>query len=707
METKKSSLARDKLFYIVTLCTFCLCLVGQGKGTGYAAGLLIADGGFGGTLEIVEHGVQVTINNGIAVTQVDQVFLNKENRQVEALYTFPVPNGASVSNFSMWINGKEMVGEVLEKKRAREIYNSYKQRRRDPGLLEQTNYKTFEMRIFPIPPKAKQKVQITYYQELIFDHDWATYVYPLATTTKTQISNRVTGRFSVSAHIKSQVPIAAVQSPSHDNDFLMTNHTQHYHEASLENRDGDLARDVVLAFQTKRPVTGLDLLTSKSDEEDGFFSLTLRAGQELEKSQTGADYVFILDISGSMANEGKLGRSVHSLEAFIRNLGADDRFEVITFNKRPYTLFNQLQSAKQESIEKAVSFLNSQEARGGTSLQPAIATAYKYGTADRPLHTVILSDGMTDQDERRVLMEMIQSRPENTRLFCIGVGNEINRSLLQQMAERAGGLAAFLSRGDDFDRQAKAFRRKLMHPIATNLQISFSGIEVYDIEPETLPNLYHGMPVTLYGRYKGQDRATIDVTAEVNGRSTSTTLEMDFPGQDRENPEIERMWAWHRMERLKRMHEMNGNQELLDEIVRLGEGFSITSEYTSFLVLENDAEYKRWKIERRNAVRIERDRAAQLRLRQELQALRAQAMDAIGPVDENSITSNTLLPVQIQPPDIPSTDVILPTPLQEQARPSRSVNLPRFRGGGAMDPISALLGVALAGGAFWQRRKKK
>ena len=149
-----------------------------------AAGLLIADGGFGGVLEIREHTVDVTINNGVAVTRVAQIFRNTENRQVEALYSFPVPKGASVANFSMWINGKEMVGEVVEKERAREIYNSYKRQRRDPGLLEQVDYKTFEMRIFPIAANADQRVEITYYQELDVDHDWAHYVYPLATACR-------------------------------------------------------------------------------------------------------------------------------------------------------------------------------------------------------------------------------------------------------------------------------------------------------------------------------------------------------------------------------------------------------------------------------------------------------------------------------------------------------------------------------------------
>src|SRR6266566_2968551 len=160
-----------------------------------AAGLLIADGGLGGVLEIKEQTVAVTINGGIAVTTVNQIFQNTEDRQVEALYTFPVPKGASVANFSMWINGKEMVGEVLEKKRAREIYNSYRQMRRDPGLLEQTDFKTFEMRVFPVPPRAEQRVQITYYQELDVDNDWATYVYPLASTTRKDVNQKTTGKF--------------------------------------------------------------------------------------------------------------------------------------------------------------------------------------------------------------------------------------------------------------------------------------------------------------------------------------------------------------------------------------------------------------------------------------------------------------------------------------------------------------------------------
>ena len=231
------------------------------------AGLLIADNGFGGVLEIKEHSVHVTLNNGVAVTEVTQVFLNTEDRQVEALYTFPVPRGASVSNFSMWINGKEMIGEVLEKKRAREIYESYKQVRRDPGLLEQTDYRTFEMRIFPIGPKAEQKVQIVYYQELDFDHDWTRYVYPLATSTRKGLNSRTTGKFALTVDAKSEVPIVKMQSPSHERDFAIAKHAENYYQASMEIRGGDLSRDVVIEYHAARPRTGVDMIASRQDRK--------------------------------------------------------------------------------------------------------------------------------------------------------------------------------------------------------------------------------------------------------------------------------------------------------------------------------------------------------------------------------------------------------------------------------------------------------
>ena len=674
-----------------------------------AAGLLVADGGFGGVLEIRDHDVDVTINNGVAVTTVDQTFLNTEQRTVEALYTFPVPAGASVANFSMWINGQEMVGEVVEKERARQIYETYKQqpRPKDPGLLEQTDYKTFEMRIFPIPAGAEQRVRVTYYQELQPDHDWATYVYPLATVAtasgRTDLDQRATGRFALRMQVKNEIPIVEMTSPSHGQDFAIADHSEFFHEASLETDGGDLSRDVVLAYRATRPKTGIDLVTSKPQGEDGYFLLTLTAGEELAQLDQGMDYVFVLDVSGSMANDGKLNLSRRSIDAFVDVLGPDDRFEVMTFNVKPTPLFGQLAAADDAGKGRATEFLRSQQARGGTILAPAMTTAYRYADAggDRPLVVVILSDGMTEQGERQELLQLISQRPQNARVFAVGVGNEVNRALLSQMAEDAGGLAAFVSQGDDFDRQAQAFRRKLTRPVATDVAIRVDGVEVYDTEPQKLANLYHGAPLRLYGRYKDGGDAKVTLTGNVLGREITQSVDVELPERqaDRDaNPEIERMWAWHKVDRLLKEADRVGSRDsVIDEIVRLGEGYSIVTEYTSFIVLENDGEYRRWKIDRKNATRLERDRTAQAALREQLDQLRRDAAARLGPAAPTS----TQQIAQAVDPNQP----LAQAPQQPATPPSQrgwdinvggNSNRGGGGGGGAIDPVMGFVMLALA-----------
>lgn len=674
-----------------------------------AAGILIAEGPFGTSqLAIQEQTVRVTINNGIAVTHITQVFQNAENRQVEALYSFPVPRGASVSNFSMWINGKEMTGEVIEKERAREIYDSYKQRRQDPGLLEQTSYRTFEMRVFPIAPMGQQRIQVTYAQQLDFDHDTATYVYPLATSTRRDFRSTSAGKFSFTLDARSAVPFADMRSPSHEKDFAIARHGENYQQASLELTDGSLARDVVVNYTMRRPVTGIDVITSRQDGEDGYFLLTLTAGEELAPLASAMDYVFVLDISGSMQDDGKLATSRKSLEAFINALGKDDRFEVLTFNNGANALFSSLHPADEDNKVKAETFLGSQQARGGTVLSPAMNAAYRYRGTDaaRPLNVVLLSDGLTEQGENSGLIKLIRGRPENTRVFCIGVGNDVNRALLEQMANDAGGLAAFISREDDFTRQAQAFQRKLTRPVATDLKIDVGGAGVYDVEPATLPNLYFGAPVRMYGRYKKPGASQVTVSGMVNGQALRKSVEIDLPAADPANPEIERMWAWQRVDRLQKEADAQGSRSpIIPEIIRLGEGYSIVTEYTSFLVLENDAEYQRWKIDRRNALRITRDKTAQERVQAQLAKIREENV-AIGPAESVKTLSAAAAPGN-PPPNAPAFAANPATP--SAPRQSRDIGGGGGGGGGggAIDPLTAGFALGVGGLALLARRRSK
>ena len=571
------------------------------------------------------------------------------------------------------------------------------------------------MRIFPIPAGAEQRVKITYAQELDYDHDTATYVYPLATVATSTAGPQTADRFSLSLEAKSEVPIVEMQSPSHGEEFAIVKHSDMYWQASLERRQGDLSRDLVVVHKTERAHTGVDLVASKHSGEDGYFLLTMTAGKELEGTSLGSDYVFVLDISGSMAEDGKLALSRGSVERFVAALDGQDSVELIAFNVRPTTLFGSLQPATAETKAAAEQFLKAQRGVGGTILRPALETAYRYHRSDRPLNVVILSDGMAEQTEQAVLVQLIGQRPAGVTVFCVGVGNEVNRPLLTQLAEEAGGLVAFVSAGDDFERQAQAFRRKLVRPAAKQVKLTFNGGDVYDLEPPVLPNLYYGQPIRMYGRYRNSGPVKLQVQAEIQGSLMEQKVDVDLPSAEESNPQIDRMWASHRVERLLNKQRAGATDDQVSEVVRLCEGYSIVSQYASFLVLENDAEYQRWQIARRNATRIERDRGAQAALRQKLDELQRQASAQLGPREPaDAMTASNEAQSQATPATQPglntSTSIgnnTFAAPPQNPGQVSQGGGGGGGGGGGAIDPLTALLGIGMAGMGLASRYRKR
>jgi Ca-activated chloride channel family protein len=339
-----------------------------------------------------------------------------------------------------------------------------------------------------------------------------------------------------------------------------------------------------------------------------------------------------------------------------------------------------------------------------------MTAAYKYADKERPLNVILLSDGLTEQQERAGLMQLIASRPAQSRVFCIGVGNDVNRGLLEQLANDSGGLAAFVSREDNFERQAAGFRRKLMRPVASDIALDFGNAQVYDVEPRKLPNLYHGMPVRLYGRYRGAGPVKLTLASNVSGKAVKQAVDLDFPQEDPANPEIERMWAWKRVDRLMNGADAGGTQtNVLDEIIFLGQRYSIATQYTSFIVLENDAEYRRWQIDRRNLLRLSRDRAAQTQLASKLEAMRNKAASELGPMTEQDKAAPTSTSPQTPAStDAASTPANVPSQSLTPNRNRQDVNLPvGGGGGGAIDPLSAGAVLLFAGIGFVIHRRGK
>src|SRR5262249_25337021 len=152
----------------------------------------------------LSHTVTAAIEDQVAVTRVEQTFRNHTDRQLEATYVFPVPKGASVRKFSMWVDGKEVPGELVEAKEARRIYTSIVQRTQDPALLEYLGNNLLRLRVFPIPPRGDQKVSLSFTSVADSESGLVEYVYPLRSDGK---AVRTLEKFSLRVDLKSQHPL--------------------------------------------------------------------------------------------------------------------------------------------------------------------------------------------------------------------------------------------------------------------------------------------------------------------------------------------------------------------------------------------------------------------------------------------------------------------------------------------------------------------
>ena len=279
-------------------------------------------------LTIKYHRVTVTIEDQVATTHVDQVFVNEGRHEVEGTYIFPLPEEAAISEFAMWVDGEKLEGQVLERDEARRIYEDIVRRRRDPALLEYVGRNAFQASIYPIPPGGERRIELEYSQVLDMDNGLVEYVYPLNTE---KFSPRPLEEVTVNVTIRSNEPLKAIYSPSHDVDIVRRG--DHNAVVGYEEYDVKPDRDFVLYYTVSPEDVGLNLLSYKPDGRgDGFFLLLAAPKVEIDTQQVIAkDVILVLDVSGSMRGE-KIEQAKEALNFVLDNLHEEDRFNVIAFS---------------------------------------------------------------------------------------------------------------------------------------------------------------------------------------------------------------------------------------------------------------------------------------------------------------------------------------------------------------------------------------
>src|SRR4026207_1443514 len=238
-------------------------------------------------LEVTSHQVNVKIDGQVAITSIDQEFYNPNDQRLEGFYMFPVPKGAHIDKFSMEIGGKSVDAELLPADKARRIYEDIVRKMRDPALLEYAGRDLFKVRIFPIEPRSRKPIKISYTELLRSDAGTVTYSYPLSTEKFSAQPIRGGGG---KVEVRREQPLASIYSPSHKVEIKRDGPNRAV--IGYESKDERPDTDFQLVYSSEKRDVGLSLITHKSDGEDGYFLLLVAPTIAKEIKPAPKDVVF-------------------------------------------------------------------------------------------------------------------------------------------------------------------------------------------------------------------------------------------------------------------------------------------------------------------------------------------------------------------------------------------------------------------------------
>jgi Ca-activated chloride channel family protein len=517
---------------------------------------------------------------------VDQVFRNDGPTAVEGTYLFPLPPGAVVEEFTMWIDGQPVESKILRAEEARAIYESYVRRQQDPALLEYVGREAVQARIFPIPPEEERRIELEYRQVLRAEDGLLHYRYALDTE---RFSAYPLEQVSVHVRVRSQTPLHAVYSPTHQDEVLIQREGQYEASISYEANDVLPDRDFELYVGFGDEEIGAHLLSYQPATEEGFFLLILSPQIEVDEGRIlPKDIFLVLDTSGSMEGE-KLQQAKEALRYVLRHLNPEDRFNVVAFSSSVRSYAPRLRPASE--ADAAAAWVSDLEAIGGTNIYLALTEAVVQADTQRPTVLIFLTDGLPTEgviDEETLLGALEQEAPDSVRIFPFGVGYDVNTLLLDELAEEHRGRPAYVQPEERIDEEVSKFYARVQSPILTDIALDFEGIDLYDLYPQPLPDLFAGTQLIVAGRYTGEGSTSINLTGMVEGQETRYTYQGELVAEGGADF-IPRLWAARKIGYLLTQIRLHGEQEeWIDAVVTLSLRYGIITPYTSFLIEEED-----------------------------------------------------------------------------------------------------------------------
>ncbi|MBS1190949.1 MAG: von Willebrand factor type like domain [Rhodocyclaceae bacterium] len=552
---------------------------------------------------------EVKIAGVIADVTVTQTYANNGQTPIEATYVFPASTRAAVHGMKMTIGDRVVVARINKREEARRQYEQARQQGKSASLLEQQRPNVFQMNLANIMPGDEIKVELRYTELIVPEDGVYEFVYPTvvgprysnlpeskATPADQWVKNPTlhqgeapTSTFDIRVDIAGGMPIKDVACPTHQTDIAFDG--PQAASIRLDPREAQGGnRDFVVRYRLdgNRIQSGLLL---QQGEDENYFLLTLQPPRRVSPAQIpGRDYIFIVDVSGSM-HGFPLETSKELVHNLLDRLRPSDRFNVLLFAGGSDVMAEESLPATPENIRKAIDLIRQQQGGGGTELLPALKRALSLkATEGYSRSVVIATDGYVDVEEE--VFDLIRNNLDRANMFTFGIGTSVNRHLLEGMARVGRGEPFVIANAGEAAAEAERFRKLIESPVLTGIKVRFDGFDAYDVEPAKIPDLLAERPLVLFGKWRGSPTGRIAVSGTSGDGPFSEVVDVEKHEPSPLASALRYLWARNRIMLLSDYNKLRPNDRRVAEVTELGLKHNLLTAYTSFVAIDSEVRNK-------------------------------------------------------------------------------------------------------------------
>jgi Ca-activated chloride channel family protein len=400
-------------------------------------------------------------------------------------------------------------------------------------------------------------------------------------------------RVTINVHLANNLPLRSIFSPTHSTTVTRKNPNEATATVKADHWSG--MDDFRLYWAADTDALGLRVLAYRAnDKEDGYFMLLGNpAGAAAERAVL-KDVILVMDTSGSMRGE-KIEQARAALDYCIQHLDKTDRFNIVTFGTDVKTFRNDLVGVTPENLTGARAFVEDVIAYGQTNISGALQKALAGKAVEgRERIMIFVTDGAPTVGERSPgkILEQVKKQNDGTRIFVMGVGNDVNAHLLDQLAELTDGSSEYFAPKEELDVKVAALYDRLSHPLLSGVQVSFGESGARQVLPSKVPVLFKGSEIMMVGRYKQGGKHDFKIAGTLAGQPVTYKCAVDLPkGAGEAACEfLAPLWAARHIGYLLQEIRLHGaNKELIEEVIQLSKQYGIVTEYTEFIAAAGPA----------------------------------------------------------------------------------------------------------------------